>query len=108
MSILVAQLADASSSTADLKLQDLPREVPLTLAAIAIGGPILSLAVAWLLGVPRRNSIRGPERLGADESSWRLVWIFLMSFVVMTMAAGGIMHVLDNLPDEPRNILAGT
>src|SRR5688500_6856395 len=100
MSILVAQAASPA-----LDFEKLPPAVQIGATLVVLGGPFVSIAVAWLAGVFRRSSVRGPERLGADETSWPLVWIAILSIFLTATAAGLLFRVLVGFPNEPRAVL---
>ncbi len=69
----------------------------------AVGG----LVVAYLLGVFRRDSIRGPERLRHDETVWWLLMIPCCSILVVGRMVPALNLARFGLPKDALDLLTG-
>src|SRR5690348_9849855 len=82
--LLLLSLTGAAPAQRDVKFDDLAPSARLAFSLLVIGGPVVSIALLWVTGVFDRRSIRrGPQRLGADESAWRLVLIGIVALGIM-------------------------
>jgi membrane protease YdiL (CAAX protease family) len=103
MSILPADTSTTTQPVAPV--QAAPVENAPAILWICIGWALGGMLVAWFLGVFRRRSIVGPQRLADGDSAWDMLVVLLFAYAAGILAYGFLFKAVHPTADGQKMLL---